>query len=217
MSRKIIQQALDSNDAGASLVDQALRGLGIHDPAEVKRATDMLQAGIAYFDSGKRGHELDKWFREVGSLENAIEVVGSQYRASKGDIDAFVGVLDDMGSILAGHESLESIYPDETDEPDHIAVEDNPDSAHQGDVDQNPADHRADPSDIRWNSGHSRQSEPAPRTSSATARAGWSESVLLDENGKAMNKPPKPTPTGLTGDASIDGTIGGGAYDYKVE
>ncbi len=69
MSRRVIQQALDSDDTGASLVNQALRGLGICDPAETKRATDMLQAGIDYFDRGKRGHELDKWFLEAGSLE----------------------------------------------------------------------------------------------------------------------------------------------------
>jgi hypothetical protein len=216
MSRRVIQQALDSDDAGASLVDQALRGLGIYDPAEAKRATDMLQAGVAYFDNGKRGHELDKWFAEVGSLENAIEVVGAQYRASKADIDAFVGALDDMGSVLAGLESLDDIYPDEIDEPDHIAIDEDPDSVLHGDADQDPTDHRSDLSDIRWQD-RSRQPQPAPRTSSATDRAGWSEPVLLDENGNAMNKPAKAASVGLTGDASIDGDGNDGAYRYEVE
>jgi hypothetical protein len=215
MSRSVVQNALRSKDAGASLVNQALRGLGVNDPAECDRATKMLAAAIAYYDNGVRDHELDPWFRECGSFDNALTVIGQQYRATKEDIHAFSNALDNMASIIGGHESLDDIYP-EGDEPDHISVDEDPDSAHQGEVNQDPADHRSDPSDIRWQD-RSDLSEPAPSTSSATARAGWSEPIMLDENGKAMNKPAKPVSTGLTGDASIDGSGSSGSYQYKME
>lgn len=192
MSRAVIEKALGSKDAGASLVAQALTGLGITDPKEHARASEMLASAINYYDGGKRGHQMDRFFEEAQTLENAIATVATGYRATNEDIEAFTEAMDGLGSVMAGQETLEDLYPEDDGEekpPSEEATEveqmskDELEEAMQGKRD---IDHRGDPTDQRWRDRELPQ--PVDR-SSGVSRAGWQEPELLPEGG--VQQPPE--------------------------
>lgn len=197
MSRAVIKKALDSKDAGASLVAQALSGLGITDPKEHARAAGMLKAGIDYY-AGKRGHQMDRFFEEAQTLENAIAAVATGYRATNEDIDAFTETMDGMASIMAGEETIEDLYPEDYSEEEE--------------EEEGGEDHRDDPDDPRWR--NQAVSQPVDRSTGFPSRAGWEEPKLLDKDGKVMNEPPRPDPTGLLGDEALSDE---GPHRYRSE